>query len=397
MSTASSSSDDHDSDPSLPPLHVDRELRKKILSRRKQQRYRKRILADNEGLREHAQDLERELERLKRNALVKKSRADSGGDTDSDDLLPKILSWQDVARALMSDRDELLETNAALKQRCLAYRELIARLGTWAQGVFGLPTAPRTDIHTWRSVTLCADPLLRQEGVEWITQHLYHNTHEMLARYEFPAETAYVSDVDVGVTDADGFQCIHRFQSDIAYALEDAATALRPNVWKFLMVGALISMDPEQADANADQRLFRHYIASADENVNLVSREFVVDADHTVFVGEQIEHDEALPPDNKRQRRRLLWLALDRLAPRRTRLRILFMNSHSFTKQHGYLQLDDEAALWGCDTRAVPGGEDAKIEAFTRHVRQMAPALNQQGQARFVEALTANMRAMKIE
>ncbi|ETV99579.1 hypothetical protein H310_08235 [Aphanomyces invadans] len=378
------STDNEDAD--LPTLDEDRELRKKILSRRKQQRYRKRIVADNDGLRAHARDLERELHRLK-------------AETKQSDLVPHVLPWQQVAKALMEERDSSLETNAFLKAKCRNYRDVIAKLGEWAQTVFGLPTQPRTDINTWRTVRLGTDPMLRGNGIDWITRHLYHNTDAMLERYRFsaiPSRGVYSED-DIDVTDSDGFRCIHRFHGDVAQSVEGIASALRSNIWKFLLVGMLSTMEPETigGGGGGPADIYRHTLLSTVESVNLVSREFK-DAHRTTFVGEQVEDDEALPTDGKRQRRRLLWIVLDELAPMLTKVRVLFMLSHSFTKQ-GYLPLEDEAKLWGCTLDGVtPTGDsfkyadDATIKAqvFKRHVNQVTQRFRLMGQKRFVSALT---------
>ncbi|KAG9402714.1 hypothetical protein AC1031_007325 [Aphanomyces cochlioides] len=111
----------------LPPLHINRALRRKMQSRRKQKRYRNRILADNEQLKVQARDLERELERLQVSV------------NQQSQLQSMLLSWQDVAKALVEYRNASLETNAALKKQSQVYRDFIARMGIWAEQVFGLP------------------------------------------------------------------------------------------------------------------------------------------------------------------------------------------------------------------------------------------------------------------
>ncbi|KAF0731238.1 hypothetical protein Ae201684P_011769 [Aphanomyces euteiches] len=380
----------------LPPLHVDRALRRKMQSRRKQKRYRNRLIADNEQLKAQARDLERELERLQV-SVKQQSQVQS-----------MLLSWQDVAKALVEYRNASLETNAALKKQSQVYRDFIARMGIWAEEVFGLPTAPRTDLHTWRRVRLSADPMIRQAGIDWITRHLYHNTDIMMERYGLHAQSSICfDDIDVDVTESDGYQCIYRFQTDIPRRMQDVAAALRGNSWRFLMVGALSDIDPEIVSAG--KSVFRHTLPSRDENVNLVSREFNAEEDNrVVFVGEQIEDDQALPHRDKRQRRRLLWIVLDSIPSSsqpevtqspinvedvpegssggsRTRLRLLFMNCHSFTSA-GYLSLDDEAKLWGCDVTSLPSDE-AKAKRFTTFARRLFEEYNQIGRRRFLDAL----------
>ncbi|RQM25225.1 hypothetical protein B5M09_000793 [Aphanomyces astaci] len=379
MSNASTDNEEVD----LPTLDEDRDLRKKILSRRKQQRYRKRIVADNDGLRTHARDLERELHRLK--VATKQC-----------DLIPHVLSWQQVAKALMEERDISLESNASLKAKCQNYRNVVAQLAAWAQTVIGLPSQPRTDINTWRTVRLGTDPILRGTGIDWITRHLYHNTDAMLERYQFsafPPRGVYSED-DIDVTDSDGFRCIHRFQGDVAQTVDGIAAALRGNIWKFLLVGMLSTMDPESigGGSSAPSDIYRHTLNSSVESVNLVSREFTVGT-RTTFVGEQVEDDEAWPTDGKRQRRRLIWIVLDRVTETQSKVRVLYMVSHSFTK-HGYLPLEEEAKLWGChlpppSSSGFKYSDDAtaNADAFKRHVEDVTSRFRQMGQQRLVHAL----------
>ena len=61
------------------------------------------------------------------------------------------------------------------------------------------------------------------------------------------------------------------------------------------------------------------------------------------------------------------------------------MNCHSFTNA-GYLSLDDEAKLWGCDVAALPS-EKAKAKRFTAFARRLFDEYNQVGRRRFLDAL----------
>ncbi|RHY52089.1 hypothetical protein DYB34_013916 [Aphanomyces astaci] len=120
-------------------------------------------------------------------------------------------------------------------------------------------------------------------------------------------------------------------------------------------------------DNMPDQMIYRHTITNPDETVNYLGREYNDGPDRVVFVGQNI-HDDAIVPCGSRQRNRMAWVVLDRLTPCHTRVRILHLNSHFFTK-HGYVSLEDEARYWGGD---VGTGDDAsKLVKFQKHVTVM--------------------------
>ncbi|KAF0755951.1 hypothetical protein AaE_004806 [Aphanomyces astaci] len=60
-------------------------------------------------------------------------------------------------------------------------------------------------------------------------------------------------------------------------------------------------------------------------------------------------------------------IALDRVAPDRTCVRAMCINSHGFIQGGGYSSFEEEALRWGCDVSALPT-DHQRHQHFERHV-----------------------------
>ncbi|CAK4099329.1 unnamed protein product, partial [Aphanomyces euteiches] len=129
----------------------------------------------------------------------------------------------------MNTRLKLLEHSKLIK--------VISTMTKWIASAKGVTRGPHTLPYTashlnGHRVTLSADPLCRQHGLDWLTQILYHNTEALLRRYEFWPEMS--TDVQctyhTDMTNMDDVQFIWRFQVDIPKQMDDVVEAVRQKV-----------------------------------------------------------------------------------------------------------------------------------------------------------------------
>ncbi|OQR85090.1 hypothetical protein ACHHYP_12292 [Achlya hypogyna] len=117
----------------------------------------------------------------------------------------------------------------ALRAKYTATRHTSQTMITWVTAMIPQPGTPMG----WSKLTLMADPTTRKLGLDWFTQHMYHNTDRILAYSGLPSAGS-VS--DAVLVDAVGghVDIVGRIQTDYALPLEVAYDALRGRIWSML-------------------------------------------------------------------------------------------------------------------------------------------------------------------
>ncbi|KAF0689673.1 Aste57867_18910 [Aphanomyces stellatus] len=329
-------------------------LKKRMRQTKKMQRYRKRLIEKAEVMRDHIASLETEIaEYMQRRPSTKAAAT-------------LLLPWKEVARALKDDGKLADKDNRALQQQCQAQRMTILAIKHWMTEATTIVKSPRGSTHTWRNVTLCAHPTSRQLGFDWITKQMHANTDAVLQQFHFPplVSTDVVDDFTIDTTNSDFFQLVWRDQREVPYPLEDVRDLfMRPHF--FVMVGGVglpettsiaeretIATDQHmlQLHCGSDTQYLHKRMLRAKTLVHSLVREFH-EPNRCVFVRQSI-HDDELLANDPLQRNRMTWFVLDRLGPKRTKIRALNLSSQQFAKGGVYVSLEEEAPKWGLDVRA---------------------------------------------
>ncbi|KDO20603.1 hypothetical protein SPRG_12959 [Saprolegnia parasitica CBS 223.65] len=181
----------------------------------------------------------------------------------------------------------------------------------------------------WTETSLLADPTARKLGLDWFSQHLYHNTERMLACAQIPSAGTFVDSIFLEV--GDGFcDIIARLQIEYELPLHEAHAALRPHMWSKFRgdMAPFFSefLDHEMTTAIAPEHmLYRRCVFDENESMYSVCREFASE-DRVVFLMGTYSHDERLPHCN-RSRPRLFWFILERTGQNTSRLRAMLYNA----------------------------------------------------------------------
>ncbi|KDO25365.1 hypothetical protein SPRG_09190 [Saprolegnia parasitica CBS 223.65] len=181
----------------------------------------------------------------------------------------------------------------------------------------------------WTKTSLLADPAARKLGLDWFSQHLYHNTDRMAAYAQFPSTGAVVDNVllDVGNGHLD---LVGRIQVEYDLSLLETYDALKGPIWSMMQgeTGVYFSefLDTELTSAiSPDKMLYRRNVRSERETNYYVCREFSTD-DRIVFTFGNFFQDDRLP-ENVDWRPRMFWYVLERASPTKTRLRVMLYNA----------------------------------------------------------------------
>ncbi|KDO24140.1 hypothetical protein SPRG_10567 [Saprolegnia parasitica CBS 223.65] len=318
---------------------AERKRRKRIYNRQKQQIYRQNTLDEIRALQALVPELEAQLHALQQQQPPS-----------------TCLPWRDVALALHDGTQTSHADNSELIAKKSTNRTLLRAMVTWVATQRGLAATPRCTTPSWRHVTLLAAPDARKLGVDWITQHVLHNTDRILAQYGLPS----TADVP-GVLHLEGIQdeCMQYTivdQKTYPASLSAHAAFVRAKLASWLhgnLVGhrdALDLLDTNLVHEVDPRLLYIHSQSVAQGSSHyMLFRECHVSESRIVFVGQNIHDDEALPKQALTCNR-TFWVVLDRCDDGRVTQRMVLQRSQHYTKD-GFVSLDEEAHLWGCDLR----------------------------------------------
>ncbi|KAF0699655.1 Aste57867_9800 [Aphanomyces stellatus] len=348
--------------PLLPPPANAAAAKKRVRERLKMQRYRQRLVDKAVVLKEQVHELEDQLA-----ALAVRRRMSA-------------LPWEIVADVMREERCISALTQSSLQTQCEVHTTIIHAMKRWVAKAMSIPSSPSNTSQSWHHVTLMAHPASRKLGFDWITQRLFHSTDYMLERMAFPSSDfdGILGDFTIDGSNPDCFQYVWRSQIDVIAPLEavrdlfarpnlrDQMTGNRPTVG--VHPTALTMKDHELLhDIGAT---YVHSRWSAATHVHFLAREFN-QPHRCVLVAQNIHADECLPSMPPNHRHRTIWLVLDRVAPDRTRVRALCINSHTLARDAGHVSLQDEARTWGCDVSSIHD-ETTQVQRFNQHVREIA-------------------------
>ncbi|KDO22962.1 hypothetical protein SPRG_11809 [Saprolegnia parasitica CBS 223.65] len=325
---------------------VDRRLEhQRLRNRMKQRRHKARYVSER-------QILEQQIEEL---SLVLAKRSGSP----QPEVDESALSWQDVATALSDARLEAVETLEKLQKQHAKLQK------TFAGAVSMATTLSRRDNLTmparhfaFLEATLAADPAARRLGMDWFSQHLYHNTDLMMQYASFSPVGSEANSLtrDCG---PDQLDLLSRIQIDYNVPLEAANAALNGRLWSIFR-GEVLPFYSEFLDQDLtasidDKLLYRRMVISAGEANFNVSREFST-PDRIVFVMGSFAHDER-QARNETWIPTMIWAVLERRGPTTSRLRMVMYN--------GPLSVSGRFTTWQeefAELHAPP--EERSIESF---------------------------------
>ncbi|OQR98331.1 hypothetical protein ACHHYP_08779 [Achlya hypogyna] len=337
-------------------------LRKREYHREKQRMYRQEEANELNFLRGRVRDLEAEVARLsQRKALT-------------------TLSWREVASALGEEKRSVVHQRRLLQSQRKMYQDLALRMTTWVDQHTGRVKKPLdTSGGSWRNTTLLKEPESRKLGVDWITKQMFFNVDRVLRDCEFPApsEGSFLNDFTIRELENDTFQYVWRQMTLVPFGLPFTLSILRRVIHQYI-TGAIWSpgngklLDQELLEGVGPNVQYARTVVSDAEAVNLIAREFAVGDDRVVVVSQNIHDDETLP-ECQRQCDRRFWVVLDKVSENETKISLLYINSHFFTKA-GFVSLAVEAACWGCPNLSTDATEAQQTRQFKRH----ADAVGQQ-------------------
>ncbi|KDO25355.1 hypothetical protein SPRG_09180 [Saprolegnia parasitica CBS 223.65] len=225
-------------------------------NRRKQQRHRDRNTTERKALKRHIYMLQQYIRNYKPHAGT-------------------ALPWKEVASVFAVASADALSTNSNLRQQCKQLQQLGNILATWAKAVERSQYPPEpTEPFLWRHVMLASDPTARKLGLDWYSQHLYHNTERILQYAQFPTRSNFADNLEVSCGD-DLADFLLRMQYDVALPFEDARVRLHASLVDFIrahdvgltsQVDLKLSLYRVAAGPRVDYCVSRHY-TTADRNV----------------------------------------------------------------------------------------------------------------------------------
>ncbi|OQR96487.1 hypothetical protein THRCLA_07268 [Thraustotheca clavata] len=289
------------------------------------------------------------------------------------------LSWRDIALALLEAENE---SKATLEDLQIQHREMqqtmnsALALASTLTCRSNVPSPNRP--FAFLNATLAADATARRLGMDWLSQHLYHNTDLMLNYAMFPAvgndTYTLVRDCSDGLYDV-----LSRIQINYNRSLEDTFSALKPRLWSILRGETLPFysefLDPEITASIDPDMLYRRMVNSPGESVYFVAREFR-STDRIVLVLGNFANDELHAP-NKRWTPSLLWAVVERQGPNQTRVRLVMfngpyvVNNKTLTWEEEFDQFD----LFS-DEKNLPNYIQTFIESAEPNIQEKMSALS---------------------
>ncbi|KDO18680.1 hypothetical protein SPRG_15205 [Saprolegnia parasitica CBS 223.65] len=154
----------------------------------------------------------RQINRLKQKRFRERSI------TERDALQAEVYQLRNVLRALQKRRTKVPRAPTT------ALQPLCAQLASWVA----------SSVEGYRGVTLVADAVGRKVGLDWFSQHLYHNTERLLQTCAFPHDGSAVAEpIRVWETSA-SLELLVCHQHDFEKSLEATYESLHDTIWAHL-------------------------------------------------------------------------------------------------------------------------------------------------------------------
>ncbi|OQS05536.1 hypothetical protein THRCLA_20590 [Thraustotheca clavata] len=287
---------------------------------------------------------------------------------------PVALPWKDVAGSLAKACVESRLSLELLRQKYEQVYHISQCMSAWVGSMSRSQNVPVSN-DMFKATVLMGDPIARRLGLDWFTQHMYHNTNRMEALSNFPSE-GVVQDTTV-ISHENGMWEIHgRIQVECNYSLEATYAYLHDKIWEELRGETHISMseilDEDTVKTIDAKMIYRRTAVSADESNYYVGREFVT-KNRVVFLFGNFSQD-ALHPENIQWRPRMFWYIMDRLAPERTRIRLVLYNGPKVIEGK-ILTWKDDLKYTGEDISTIP--EEEQFQKYQQLiVKEWQPMLD---------------------
>ncbi|OQR85095.1 hypothetical protein ACHHYP_12286 [Achlya hypogyna] len=279
-----------------------------------------------------------------------------------------LLPWKEVAAGLAQASVESRLSLEAVRYKCEAMARHIRCMSAWVAAMTRPPMYSSCQHLLGPAPTmLLADRDARRQGLDWFTQHLYHNTDRMLHESGLHNASGSLQDMLV-VNRGNGLaDILGRIQVDNPLSLEDTVAALQDKLWAELRgdthpCGAEI-LDEELVRSIDPKMVYRRTALNPEESNYYVCRQFSTE-NRVVFLFGNFNQD-ALQPVNLVWRPRYFWYVLERRGARQTRIKAMFYNGPKVV--HGrVLTWKDEIKQDGVDLGAGP--DDAQFWQYQQHI-----------------------------
>ncbi|OQR81708.1 hypothetical protein THRCLA_11483 [Thraustotheca clavata] len=296
---------------------------KRLVKRDKQRDFRRKVANQLDFLQNRVHELENQLVLLQRDKAME-------------------LSWADIAKAMRKDLKTTHGTQKKLQESVQAKHTFVEAMCKWVQSLYPSPERSPSQYPLWFNVGLCGNDLTRKAALEWITLHMYHHTPTVLQLAGFHPEHRFPSQ-DFNFDTSKGY-CEYTYQERrfISASLSQVYAAYKhlyyTNSVEFVVAGRKV-LDLKLID----QGIF--YSRRKSKKDGIVHREFVSD-DRIVHVQHSI-HDDSKHPLGVIHRHRTTWIVLEAIAPNLVMETRFFHKSQAWTRDKGYVTLDEEAELVG--------------------------------------------------
>ncbi|ETV66547.1 hypothetical protein H257_16988 [Aphanomyces astaci] len=269
----------------------------------------------------------------------------------------RMLSWKDVAEALLCDRRLAESQHKALAKDQIQNKKHLLEMYQWVLAQVSLQRAPNAMCSTWRNVSLLASPESRSLGKQWITRQMYHNRDRVFQQYGYPSldTTApeYIFHVQMTFSE-NGYTLEYIRQAVSTWSLETFVDYYNQTLLPLQC--AVIYFDPTiPLIVNEVEGHTRQYavVTPNNEYSNVLVGEFHVQ-DECTFVIQQIQSDEMCDGGTP-QRNRMSWEMVRRLPGGGGIVaRNVLLLSQLFTAKDGLLSLEEDAKSWGIDLDGTP-------------------------------------------
>ncbi|OQR85921.1 hypothetical protein ACHHYP_11194 [Achlya hypogyna] len=309
---------------------------KRLVKRDKQRDFRRKVASQLSFLRDRVGELEATLTTLKRDKAM-------------------TLSWLDIAKAMKQDIKCVERTKKKLRTSVQDQTIFLESMVKWVQSLYPNTERPPNSYPLWYNVGLCGSDVSRRAALEWITLHMYHHTPTVLHLAGFHPDNRAPSQEFVFDTSKGYNEYIYTDRRFIPASLSRVFAAYKhlyhTNTVEFVVAGRKV----------LDQKLLGEgmiYSRRKSKKDGSVHREFV--SENRIVHVQHSVHDDNKHPLSSLHRHRTTWIVLDAVAPDLVMETRFFHKSQAWTRERGYVPLEEEAELTGyfSEYRAAVDRED---------------------------------------
>ncbi|OQS03977.1 hypothetical protein THRCLA_03744 [Thraustotheca clavata] len=320
-----------------------------LRNRRKQQRFRERYVNECQEHRSRIEELSKVIAELQKRGK------------------PSTLPWKAIAGSLAQARVESRLTLEVLKCKAEKMHRVARVMTSWIEEMTKIPM--QHNVFNWTEITLLAEPETRKLGLDWFTQHLYHNT-DRIAQLSVLPFNGDVQDIMVVKNESEYIDVIGRIQIIYDRPLKATYEALQEKIWSkirgdtFPMVS--LFLDHDLVQSISPKMLYRRAPLTSEESNYYVSREFFSD-NRVVFLVGNFNQD-GLQPTNQQWRARLFWYILEEMPENQSRLRVISFTGPNIV--HGKaVSWKDDLNWLGYENESM--SENVQLEQYQKLLHEL--------------------------